>query len=444
MKNFFITIYIILVVSLLFIDYGLFPITDELLEDQTLKFTREMAKGTFSLVSEKLEGLDDEKQKYELAKLQPKFGYPIELYNIDGYTIDPEDIEDFRNGLIIDDDEQSYVLIQRLGNTEKLLTMGGPFPHRGLNSYGKFFLLSLCVLFLLIPAFVWSYFLNKDMKRIEESGAKFTMGDHSARALVSRISSLFQIASMFNTMAEKSQNLLESQKDLTNSVSHEIRTPLSRIQFSLEMVTDANRILPQEKKYIDRISKDVDEIETLVDEMLTYAKFEVEPENHKNFSKYEMTSWLETIVDEERNTLKNIDLFFKKEPGANRLIAKFEPVYLGRALQNLIRNGARYAQLRVDVIIELCQDKIRIYVDDDGTGIPEKSRAKIFEPFFRIDDSRARESGGYGLGLAIVKRIIVWHGGSINISQSPLKGARFTISLPIIEAPYQTIKISNT
>jgi signal transduction histidine kinase len=245
-------------------------------------------------------------------------------------------------------------------------------------------------------------------------------------------------------MAEKSQNLLESQKDLTNSVSHEIRTPLSRIQFSLEMVTDANRILPQEKKYIDRISKDVDEIETLVDEMLTYAKFEVEPENHKNFSKYEMTSWLETIVDEERNTLKNIDLFFKKEPGANRLIAKFEPVYLGRALQNLIRNGARYAQLRVDVIIELCQDKILIYVDDDGTGIPEKSRAKIFEPFFRIDDSRARESGGYGLGLAIVKRIIVWHGGSINISQSPLQGARFTISLPIIAAPHQTIKIAKT
>ena len=86
------------------------------------------------------------------------------------------------------------------------------------------------------------------------------------------------IASAFNNMAEKSQNLLVSQKELGNSVSHEIRTPLSRIKFSLQMLHDSMPPEYQENPYIPRIGKDVEEIESLVDEMLTYAKFDREPD----------------------------------------------------------------------------------------------------------------------------------------------------------------------
>ena len=105
--------------------------------------------------------------------------------------------------------------------------------------------------------------------------------------------------------------------------------------------------------------------------------------------------------------------------------------YLGWAVRNLIRNGVRYADTRVEILFEPGSDRMHIHVDDDGPGIPKDTRDKIFEPFFRMDGSRSRDSGGYGLGLAIAKRITRWHGGTITVGQSPFQGARFTMMLPV-------------
>ena len=437
MKNFFISIYLALIVGLLSIAFGVFPITHELLENQSDQFIREISKGTFSLVSERLLGLDDKKQSQELARLQTRFGFPVRVHKIDEFYIDPEDYPAFMQGRIVDDDDQSYIIFQRLGNTETLLAFGNPFPYHGFNHSKQLFLLVLCLLFLSIPALVWSYLLKRDMEKIETSGARLLSGDHGARAMVSKLSSLCQISTFFNAMAEKFQSLLASQKELTNSVSHEIRTPLSRIQFSLEMLSELKEIPLDGKKHIQRITKDVDEIEDLVDEMLTYAKFEGESQNDIQLSKHEIISWLKAIVKEEQNNTTRVKIAFKTKPETMILLARFEPVFLERALRNLIRNGIHYAQSQVVVTLESGQNtrsekslnQIQIHVDDDGPGICEEDRDKVFEPFFRVDNSRNRTSGGYGLGLAIVKRIVLWHKGSVVVSNSSLKGARFSICL---------------
>jgi signal transduction histidine kinase len=99
-------------------------------------------------------------------------------------------------------------------------------------------------------------------------------------------------------------------------------------------------------------------------------------------------------------------------------------------VKNLIRNASRYAKKNIDIIFVPGDTECLIHVDDDGPGIPENMRKKVFNPFFRIDKSRSRKSGGYGLGLAIAKRIVVWHHGSISVDKSSLSGARFTIKLP--------------
>ena len=109
----------------------------------------------------------------------------------------------------------------------------------------------------------------------------------------------------------------------------------------------------------------------------------------------------------------------------------FEPRLMARALGNVLQNARRYAKQRVEVDAAINADTCRIVIDDDGPGIPEADRARIFEPFTRLDTSRNRDSGGYGLGLAIAQRIAQWHGGNIGVEDSPLGGARFVISWPV-------------
>jgi two-component system sensor histidine kinase RstB len=107
-----------------------------------------------------------------------------------------------------------------------------------------------------------------------------------------------------------------------------------------------------------------------------------------------------------------------------------EERYLHRVLQNLVTNALRYAGSRIVMVVDGDEDQVVIHVDDNGPGIPEHERERVFKPFARLDKSRHRASGGYGLGLSIVKRIVDWHGGDIRVDESPMGGARFTVILP--------------
>lgn len=113
-----------------------------------------------------------------------------------------------------------------------------------------------------------------------------------------------------------------------------------------------------------------------------------------------------------------------------------EPRYLHRALQNLVSNAMRHAASEVRVSYQLGQQRCRIDVEDDGPGIPEGFWDRIFTPFTRLDDSRARASGGHGLGLSIVRRIIYWHTGRATVGRSEaLGGACFSLNWPRQQAP---------
>jgi len=114
------------------------------------------------------------------------------------------------------------------------------------------------------------------------------------------------------------------------------------------------------------------------------------------------------------------------------ICAKVDKQYFRRAVGNLVQNATRYCSHAIEVSVELEKKKglILIHVDDDGPGIPEAERVRIFEPFARLDQSRTRDSGGYGLGLAIVRQIAMLQGGDVVVSESSLGGSRFTLSIP--------------
>lgn len=430
MKRIFITIYILMLICLFAIPFSIGPIIDEIFEDEATKLDRDIAKGTFYLLSEQLKDLDETGKRAHLAKLQPHFGYPLGLYKIDEMDIDEEDRDDFLNNLVVEEDEKE-MLIQRLGNSDLVLTMGGPFPGGELEVKVIIIFWGLFIVALILPSLAWALFLNRDIRKIEKSSRQFTSGDHTARVKVSKISSMVQIAAAFNRFAENTQKMLESQKQIANSVSHEIRTPLARIKFSLEMISDVIASGSPDKDYLREISRDVEEIESLVDEILTYARFGRERESSEALIRQEMVSWLTSILEAERKNNPTKKITFTPQGSEVEFFARCEPVYLGWAVRNLIRNAAVHAQKEIIVTLEPEKSSFYIHIDDDGPGIPEKIREKIFEPFYRADKSRNRTSGGYGLGLAIAKRIAVWHNGSITVGTSALGGARFSLCLPL-------------
>lgn len=106
--------------------------------------------------------------------------------------------------------------------------------------------------------------------------------------------------------------------------------------------------------------------------------------------------------------------------------------YLHRVIQNLVGNAVRYCDHKILISGGINEQGMAyVCVEDDGPGIPEQDRARVFEAFARLDDSRTRASGGYGLGLSIVSRIAYWFGGKVEVDQSPnLGGARFTMVWP--------------
>ena len=118
------------------------------------------------------------------------------------------------------------------------------------------------------------------------------------------------------------------------------------------------------------------------------------------------------------------------QPG---MVVVAELRYLHRVMQNLVGNGLRHANAVIFLSARIENGEAVLVVEDDGPGIPEADRARVFEPFTRLDDSRTRSTGGYGLGLSIVNRIVHWFGGRISVDASEaLGGARFTMRWPAL------------
>ena len=104
-------------------------------------------------------------------------------------------------------------------------------------------------------------------------------------------------------------------------------------------------------------------------------------------------------------------------------------------VRNLVDNAARHADARVEVALRDGGDHVDLIVEDDGPGIPEDQRERVFERFVRLDEARSRDAGGSGLGLAIVKEIVSAHGGTVAVSTAGLGGARFVVRLPAATDP---------
>ncbi|MBW0148848.1 ATP-binding protein [Marinobacter arenosus] len=272
--------------------------------------------------------------------------------------------------------------------------------------------------------------VDSNLRKVESVAIRIARGEMGARVEAGPGTLVSRLAASFNGMAEHIQRLVQVQREMIHAVSHELRTPVARIRFGVQMIEscqDEERL----QKQLDDIDGDIQELDELIDEILTYARLE---QGGPVFSLQEasVTDLVRQVVSEQQIIRPGLVIEADIEQGSEHwAMSDVEPRYIHRAIQNLVGNAGRYAKGRVLVRCHIDEDNCRIDVEDDGPGVPEEDWEKVFTAFARLDDSRTRTSGGYGLGLSIVRRILYWHGGQAFVGRSEaLGGARFSLVWP--------------
>ncbi|WP_186052502.1 ATP-binding protein [Burkholderia gladioli] len=281
----------------------------------------------------------------------------------------------------------------------------------------------------LLAVMSWIHFHWRDLRRLQAAARAFGAGRLSTRVLLPRKSNIYELSRQFNDMAERIEASIKQQREMMQAISHELKTPLARLEFGLELLAAPDETQRMRERR-EALRHDVRELDELVTELLTIGRLE---------QGASQLAAMEVAVDALIGSVAGSVAFDVADRGIELDVSTHgapashtcDPKLIARALLNLIRNGARYADRMV--LLAATGDAagaLVLSVDDDGPGIPVVDRARVFEPFQRLDASRDRRTGGFGLGLAIVQRIALAHGGEVRLEDSPLGGARFVITLP--------------
>lgn len=218
----------------------------------------------------------------------------------------------------------------------------------------------------------------------------------------------------FIKMKERIQKQISERTQMLAGVSHDLRTPLTRMKLQLAMLPDN----PDNKEFIE----DISEMEKMLDGYLAFVSGEGGEKN----TFVDMNEMILSIINKFRNTKAMIRYSTNDQVSA----IQGREQALKRAVTNIISNAFNYGKT-IAVALESNNNKLEITVDDDGPGIPQEKREDVFKAFYRIDESRNKETGGVGLGLSIARDIITSHGGKIELLDSELGGLRVLISIPL-------------
>jgi two-component system phosphate regulon sensor histidine kinase PhoR len=220
-------------------------------------------------------------------------------------------------------------------------------------------------------------------------------------------------------------------RDFVANVSHELRTPLTAVRGYVEALAEQDVSAEERRQFLDVIARHTLRMERLVRDLLRLARLDAGQEPVDRVAcdirglVQSVTSDLKPSLDERA---QRVDVSI--EAGAETVSA--DPAKLHDALRNLISNASTYGPERGLIRVDAWRgaDSVNISVSDEGPGIPEEDLSRVFERFYRVDKSRARDPGGTGLGLSIVKHLVELHGGRVRTENRPDGGARFTIELP--------------
>jgi two-component system, OmpR family, sensor kinase len=378
-------------------------------------------------LADRLHGEPQPAWRQTLTRLATRTGTDMELFATDdiagGATL--AKLERGEIAYMEAADGDSWALTRLDGDHVLAIKSAGPTAQRGWLEWSLTMLFYATIALVLM---IWIWPLTRDLRALEKAAARFGNRNWSFDAPIKPHSQIYPLAQTFRRMAARIDGLIASHKDMSNAVSHEIKTPLSRMKFEIELAQQAASV-EEVHRSLEHIKTDIAAINDLVTATLSYAILE-RADVSLNIEAHNFTTLVPAIAESVgRDARPDIQISTNVQPGATGV--RCDVHLMETVLKNLLYNATRYAKHSISVTVT-CEDGVnRVLVDDDGPGIPEADRQRVFESFVQLERTAGRKTG-FGLGLAIVKRAIEWHGGQVSIAQSPLGGARFCVTWPVI------------
>jgi signal transduction histidine kinase len=279
------------------------------------------------------------------------------------------------------------------------------------------------LLLLIVAVVLAAYWFQKELLRpvqaLSDGVARMSAGQLDIVLPVRTHDELGALTTAFNQMVRRVREMIQSRDQLLLDVSHELRSPLTRIKVALALLSeDENKA---------SVVSDVKEMEVMIAELLELERLR---------SPYGICKEKQDLVPILNEVAQG---FEDRSPGIQlvtnppSIVANIDSDKIRVVLRNLLENAFKYSlpdSRPINLSAYEDQSDVVIRVQDDGRGLPELHVSNIFEPFFRIDPSRSKKTGGYGLGLSICKRITEAHGGTIKVETKPGRGALFVVTIP--------------
>ncbi|WP_420232644.1 sensor histidine kinase [Pseudomonas sp. ABY48] len=347
--------------------------------------------------------IDDPAFSEGSALLRQQLGRPdarIEAYEPSDW---PADQPDARYAVIIELADHSWVIFSVPSRSWGL----GKWARNGI-------IVTLILLSTLIVALIATRHLAAPLERFAEGARRFGV-DHQAPPIpVIGPHEIRQAILAFNAMQAQLKHFLQDRTQMLAAISHDLRAPLTRMRLRGEFIEDAEQQ--------SRLFRDVDEMQAMVNSALEFFRDDARLEHATAFDLAEL---LHTIVDDLKDAGTEIGF-----EGAQRLVYVGRPIGIKRALVNLIDNAIKYGGAPT-VRLEADANRVDIRILDRGPGIAAQHLEQVFTPFFRIEGSRNKHTGGVGLGLSAARATVLEHGGTLTLRNRKDGGLEARVSLPL-------------
>ena len=257
---------------------------------------------------------------------------------------------------------------------------------------------------------------TQPLRRLASAAAAFNGRAPSSPIDAQGTPDVQDLARAVHDMQMRVAGLLHERAFLIGAISHDLKTYLTRLRLRAESVPETDGRA--------RMVGDVDGMNDLIDTSLAFARGTTVSGDRDRVDLADLAA----IEAAERDALgQMVEVCGTERTDA---VVAGDVVALRRVVANLVSNATKFGKGRVVIAVEVASDACRLTVDDDGPGIGAAERTAIFSPFYRIEGSRSRGTGGSGLGLAVARQIVEAHGGTLAVSDGPLGGARFIVTLP--------------
>jgi two-component system, OmpR family, sensor histidine kinase CpxA len=306
-------------------------------------------------------------------------------------------------------------------------------------------LITLAILTSGIVCYLLARSMTNPITQLRRAAQSLAAGDLSARAGAPARSrgEMVELMRDFDQMAERLEVLVDSQSRLLKDVSHELRSPLARLSVALGLARQ--RQTPEIEGQLNRIELEADRLNQLIQRLLTIARLESGTDGIRKTS-LSLRELVEDVAHDAEYESAGHECRVTAD-GDDEFLVDGDPELLRSAVENVVRNATRYTAPGTTVEAKLERQKdsngggedLLVRVSDSGPGVPAASLTKIFEPFYRLDDARNRQTGGAGLGLAIADRAIRLHGGQITASNRKEGGLEVEIRIPIGSSGHRAI-----